>query len=157
MAAIEINLSNPHLWILSFPPEFNVASYTFMVEESIRLNPDRVPYGVIMDMRFCGSGGMSTKARQEAANVMKQHADWFSDLIVCSVRVTPNPILRGALTVYDWISPSSWPRKAASSGEVAEAWARSRLAAAGIRCAPEQVWRESSEFSVAPSSQSKQG
>jgi len=155
LAAIEINASNPHLWILRYSEDVDVASYLAMVEESIHLNPQRIPYGVIMDMRLANSSGMSSKARQEVAAVMKQHESWFAEVVVCSVRVTPNPIVRGALTVYDWISPSKWPRKSVSNGQLAEAWARSRLAAAGISCAPEPVWCEPKEPLIAPSSKSE--
>jgi hypothetical protein len=153
LATIEINSSNLHLWVLKFPENVEITSYTAMVEESIRRNPSGLRYAVLMDMRL--SKAIPKKARQEAADLMKQHSDWFSEVVVCTVRVTPNPVLRGALTVYDWFAPSSWPRKAVSSGVVAEAWARSKLAAAGISCAPEPVWREQSESLAAPSSQSK--
>ena len=113
-----------------------------MVEDSIARNPENHRFGVIMDMRLASPLSGSSEARKDAAAVMAEHGEWFREAVVCSVRVTPDPVVRGVLTVYDWLSPATWPRRSVSDGSLAEVWARSKLAAEGIACAPDAVWRD---------------
>lgn len=127
---------------MRYPQQADIRDYREAVLDSMARNPSKIHYGVIMDMRSVGASSLSSKGRQEAALLMKEHDAWFREVVVCSVRVTLNPIMRGALTVYDWISPAHWPRKSFSAGSLAETWARDRLAAAGIECPPKPVWQE---------------
>ncbi len=142
LAAIEIDSRNPHLWLVRYPVVWTARDYEALVEESVARNPDKLRHAVVMDMRESTAKGATTSARTQAAAVMKAHEEYLTEVLVCAVRVTPNPILRGSITVYDWLSPAKWPRKCVSNGLLAEAWARSKLAAAGISCAPEPVWRD---------------
>ena len=127
---------------MRYPEHTTSGDYRDMVEDSIARNSEKVRFGVIMDMRLASPLGGSSEARRDAAAVMAEHRDWFREVLVCSIRVTPNPIVRGVLTVYDWLSPASWPRRSVSDGRLAEVWARGKLAAEGIACAPDGVWRD---------------
>ncbi len=157
LAGIEIDSRNPHLWLIRYPVSWTANDYEELVEESIRLNPEKIRHAVVMDMRDSTAKGATNSARTQAAAVMKTHEVWLTEVLVCAVRVTPNPILRGSITVYDWLSPAKWPRKSVSNGLLAEAWARSKLAAAGISCAPEPVWCDVSNARARPSAQGDQG
>ncbi len=142
MAKIEIDSRNPHLWLVRYPVVWGASDYEELVEESVARNPEKTRHAVIMDMRDSTAKGATNSARAQAAAVMKSHEEYLAEVLVCAVRVTPNPILRGSITVYDWLSPAKWPRKVVANGLLAEAWARSKLAAAGLSCAPEPVWRD---------------
>ncbi len=142
MAAIEIDSTNPHLWLMRYSAHVAAEDYRDMVLESRAKNPSKLRYAVIMDMRAASATGASSENRKLAAAIMEEHVDWLRDVVVCTVRVTPNAILRGALTVYDWITPVQWPRKSVARGDLAENWARDRLADVGIACAPAKVWRD---------------
>lgn len=142
MTAIFIDSSNPRLLFMRYPQDTRIEYYVASVEELFERNPDQQKFAILMDMRDARALIATAQARKEAAAVMEQHKDWFTEALVCTARVASDPVLRGELTVYDFHAPGPWPRKSFSSGPIAESWVRGRLEAAGVPCDATAVWRE---------------
>ena len=143
MAANILDSSNPRLWLVRYPKGSGVSEYVASVEAMIERKTDTSKFAVLFDMRDAMALRATTaKARKQASALLEQHKERFADLLVCAARVTEDPILRGVLTVYDFMAPAAWERKSFSSGRVAEAWARDRLKRAGVECPAASVWIE---------------
>jgi hypothetical protein len=142
VALFEIDVTNSRLWLIAFPEQFDAADYRDLVTRSIALNPNNERFAVLLDMRHVNALASAGRAkREDMSDALTRQMEWYKKTLVASVRVTPDVVTRGMLSVYDWITPTPWPRKVFTSGEVAEAWARQQLSLEGIACDETPVWQ----------------
>ncbi len=78
------------------------------------------------------AGHLPARQRRMQAEWLKTHRSMLQRYSVGSAFVMPSPIVRGALTAILWITDMPGPHTVVESRELAEAWAREQLRAAGL-------------------------
>ena len=139
LAGIEIQNSDGLIWILLFPEVFRIGDFRQLFVDLRRLNPELRSHAVLADMSAINPLTVSAASRNEAAEVLQENAD-YALTCLCEGRVAPNPIIRGMLTVFDWLAPKPWSINNLSSGEAAELWLRGHLAKLGFVVPVQSVW-----------------
>lgn len=74
----------------------------------------------------------TAEVRREASEIIKGQMDFFSEYILCEVRICGGPVMRSLATIFDWVTRLPWQTKNVVSGEVGEHWARTQLQKAGL-------------------------
>lgn len=142
MAEISIDATNPRLWLMRTDRDTGVDEFIATVEATMADPSRHRRFALIIDMRKSQSKSLSSEARKRASEFIKEHEEWLSQYMICVARVSPDPIVRGILTVYDFFTPGRWSRKTFQNGALAEEWARKQLEGAGVECPPDVVWKE---------------
>lgn len=142
MSGIEVDNANSRIWLIRYPPTFNVGDFRQLFVDVRRLNPDRYKHTVLIDFGQTDPRSATGPIRREAAEVIKEHMDFLTETTVAEARVAPNPVVRGVLTVFDWVQPKPWGINNLNSGPTAEHWLRAQLVRHGIEVPAQPVWRE---------------
>ncbi|HMR06281.1 MAG TPA: hypothetical protein PKA88_10890 [Polyangiaceae bacterium] len=69
--------------------------------------------------------------RRAAAEVFAEHKATLLAATLCEARVAANPISRGVLTAFDWMTGPKWACKNFGDYAAAEAWVRTMLRTVG--------------------------
>lgn len=141
MGMIELVDHSP-IWIVRYPPKLTIEAYRDLLDEFRRQCQPGQKYALIIDFSSYNPVGASTSLRNQVTDVIREQMDFFEQFMLCEVRICPNPILRGILTVFDFVTNLPWPCSNASTGHVAELWARNQLAKANIAAPKGEVWSE---------------
>lgn len=140
LPGVEIQNSDSLIWILRYPAVFRIGDFRQLFIDLKRLNPECRKHAVLVDMSAINPLTVSAASRREAAEVLNEHADFLAMTCLCEGRVAPNPIIRGMLTVFDWLAPKPWTINNLFSGEAAELWLRGHLAKLGFVVPVQSVW-----------------
>lgn len=140
LAGIDIEHSDGLIWVLRYPDTFRLGDFRQLFLDVKRLNPTRKRHAVLIDFRKMNPLSMSPEARRESAEVFQEHGDYLEATCIAEARVAPNPVIRGILTVFDWLGPKPWPINSLHSGETAELWLQGQLVKSGYTVPGEAVW-----------------
>ncbi len=140
VGGIEIDTSNGFIWLLRFPETFRIEEYRQHFVDLRALNPEGQKIATIVDLRAMNPilGGIAV--HREAARIMRANFSFLRETVVADVRVVPNPVTRGVLTVFDWLSAQPWAVNTVSSGPAAERWVRAQIEGAGYSAPAAPVW-----------------
>ena len=105
-----------------------------------RLNPERYKHAVLIDVSAMNPMSATADIRREAAVVMEENMEHLVATTVAEARVATNPLIRGMLTVFDWVQPKAWLINNVNTGPAAEFWLRSQLERSGIEVPEIPVW-----------------
>ncbi len=100
------------------------------------------PWAVLVDLRFINPAVAGRQGRESVSKLILENAEFLGQVTVAEARVVSGPIMRGILTVLDWVTPRSWPVRNFGNGVLAENWLRSELEAAGMETTAARVWDE---------------
>jgi hypothetical protein len=142
VGGIEIFNADSRIWLLRYPERFVADDFVELFAQARALNPDRYKHAVLVDFRRTSAFSTTPAMRQEAAQALEDNMDFLRETTVAEARVTPNPLTRGMLTVFDWLSPKPWRINNLVSGPTAELWLRGQLERAGIEVPADSVWIE---------------
>lgn len=140
VSEIIVDVSQPPFCLIRHPQQHRAEDFEALFERLKDIVADGSRWAVLVDLRKTAPIGGSERAFA-SAEILK-NLDFIEKLTVCEARVTSGPLMRGVLTVLDWVTPRSWPIKNFGSGVVAEDWLRGRLVAEGIPVPDERVWVE---------------
>ncbi len=139
MERIEI-IENESIWVVRYPAAPTIETYLTYLDE-FRAKIERGQrVALIIDFTHYNPVGASAELRDQVSMVMKEQMDFFDNHMVCEVRVCSNPMVRGILTVFDFVTNLPWPCNNVSTGYVAELWARSLLSREGLPAPKGEVW-----------------
>ncbi|MFW5876087.1 MAG: hypothetical protein ACOCXM_05075 [Myxococcota bacterium] len=62
------------------------------------------------------------KVRKEVADLFAEHREILLECTLAEARVVVNPLSRGVLTAFDWLTGHKWPTRNFATFEQAEAW-----------------------------------
>jgi hypothetical protein len=140
MSGIEIDKSNSRIWLLRYPETFRLGDFRQLFVDVQRLNPERYKHTVLIDMSRIQPLSATAEIRREAAEVVAANMEHLVATTVAEARVAPNPLIRGMLTVFDWLQPKPWGINNVVTGPAAELWLRSQLERSGIEVPVAPVW-----------------
>lgn len=140
MGGIEIDKTNSRIWLLRYPDTFRVGDFRQLFVDVKRLNPDCYKHAVLIDLRRMNPLSATADIRREAAEVLQENMEHLEATTVAEARVAPNPLVRGMLTVFDWLQPKAWAINNVVTGPAAELWLRAQLQRAGIEVPSTPVW-----------------
>lgn len=95
---------------------------------------ERGKHAIIVDFSKGGPMTHSATIRKAAASEVDARLSYFRSHLVAEARVVPNPLVRGALTAFDWMVSAkfSHPRRNMARYGEAELWISTNLAEAGM-------------------------
>lgn len=139
VSEIFIDISRPPFCIIRHPTDFTPDDFQQLFA-SLRekLAKDR-EYAVVVDLRLTSPSMGGSENREAASAAILENVDFLKDITICEARLVSGPMVRGILTVLDWITPRPWPVRNFGNATVAENWSRSRLDVAGIELPVERV------------------
>ena len=140
MGGIEIDETNSRIWLLQYPDTFQIGDFRQLFVDVQRMNPENYKHTVLVDMSRINPLSMTSEIRREAAEVVEANMDHLKATTVAEARVAPNPLIRGMLTVFDWLQPKPWGLNNSATGPAAELWLRSQLQRSGIEVPLTPVW-----------------
>ncbi len=141
MARIELVDHSP-IWIVRYPSLPTIKAYRDLLDEFRKHCQPGQKYALIIDLANFNPIGANTALRNQVTDVIREQMDFFEQFMLCEVRICPNPVMRGILTVFDFVTNLPWPCSNESTGHVAELWARNQLAKANIPAPKGEVWSE---------------
>ena len=129
-----LDLAFSPIIVVRYPVYFSLSAYRRFLEEFVASVPDTQRIAIWTDLRSVDLASGNAKARKDGYALLCEHLEYFRKVVVCEGRFTSNPIIRAAVTVFDWAYPLPWPNRTFRSGVVAENWARLQLRKEGIDC-----------------------
>jgi hypothetical protein len=141
MARIELVDHSP-IWIVRYPSQPTIEAYRDLLDEFRKHCQPGQKYALIIDLAHFNPIGANTALRNQVTDVIREQMGFFEQFMLCEVRICPNPVMRGILTVFDFVTNLPWPCSNESTGHVAELWARNQLAKANIPAPKGEVWSE---------------
>lgn len=142
MSAITVDISRPPFCVIRHPQEHNQDDFERLFVQLRAELPRDTKWAVIVDLREMSANMGGPEVREAASKVILENVDFLKDITCAEARVAGGPLVRGILTVLDWVTPRPWPIRVFGNGEVAENWLRDRLQADGIEPPDERVWDE---------------
>tara|TARA_R110002096_G_scaffold350395_2_gene543459 strand:- start:31754 stop:32224 length:471 start_codon:yes stop_codon:yes gene_type:complete len=140
LSEITVDVSQPPFCVIRHPQEHREEDFEDLFVRLRKIIPGGSKWAVLVDLQH--TSALRGSDREFTSAAILKNLDFIEGLMLCEARVAPRPLMRGALTVLDWITPRSWPIKNFRSGIVAEDWLRTRLAAAGISAPEQRIWVE---------------
>ena len=128
------------IWIVRYSSGLTIEDYRDYLDEFRSLSKPGQRLALIADFTYYNPIGASAALRGKIAETLEGQMSFFEERMLCEVRVCSNPIMRGIITVFDYMTNLPWPCSNVSSGHVAELWARAQLAKAGIAAPTSEVW-----------------
>lgn len=115
---------------MSFHGALGVEDYRRALDELVRIfKAHPAPFIVLLDMRDFNPLKITAAMRKQAAEVWHDNRELYLRVIVAEARVLTNPLTRGILTAFDWLTGTGkWPCRQFATMSAAEAWLRSKLA-----------------------------
>lgn len=111
-------------------------NYRHHLEEVTRILQGRSsPIAILLDMREFNPLTVTAQMRKDAAALWHEHRQLMVRSIAAEARVISNPLVRGVMTAFDWLTstPDRWPCKQFAVVETAETWLREQLTEAEKR------------------------
>ncbi len=137
-----LDLSQPPFCIIRHPQEPTPEDFEALLLELRSRMILGEQWAVLADLRFINPAAAGKEGRESVSKLILENAEFLGQVTVAEARVVSGPIMRGILTVLDWITPRSWPVRNFGNGVLAENWLRTELEAAGIEPDATRVWEE---------------
>ena len=144
MSGIEIDKHNPQIWLLRYPETFQMGDFRQLFADVKRLNPQCYRHSVLIDLTRLRPFTATAEVRREAEDVIQENIEHITATVVAEARVVSNPLVRGMLTVFDWVQPKPWAINNSVTGPAAELWLRSQLRRFAINVPTSMVWTATS-------------
>ena len=142
--SIELDTRSSPMWVVRYPATFNIDMYRDYLSRFTEACQENERYGLLLDLRRFNPIFGDAKARQAAADELKTNMAFYQETIVCEARVVGNPVVRGILTVFDWMANMKWNVRNFRSGELAENWVRIQMQKSGLEVPSKRAWSMSS-------------
>ena len=115
---------------MTFHGALGVDDYRRTLDALIRIfNAHPAPFILLLDMREFNPLKITAAMRKQAAEVWHDNRELYLRVIVAEARVLTNPLTRGILTAFDWLTGTGkWPCRQFATMPAAETWLRSKLA-----------------------------
>jgi len=146
VSEITVDVSQPPFCVIRHPNQHHAEDFEELFERLKKMVPPGSRWAVLVDLERTAPVA-TAGVRDAVSEAILKNIDFISEFTVCEARVTSRPLMRGVLTVIDWVTPRPWPVKNFGSGVVAENWLRARLMAEGIAAPKQRVWDVASAVS----------
>ncbi len=133
MAQIVVDDSRAPLIRASFPESLTLDDYEVLFERYAEISRQHARLAWLIDFTRCNPVTMPAAIRQGAAKIFERHRAILTRVSVCESRIVQQPLARGILTAFDWLTPNKWPCGNFSSGSEAEEFCRQYMAREGLR------------------------
>lgn len=116
---------------VQFPKAVVAAGYQKLFEHYVQLCKRGGGIGWLIDFQAFDPVLAPAAVRRAAAEVFAEHKATLLAATLCEARVAANPISRGVLTAFDWVTGPKWACKNFGDYAAAEAWVRTMLRTVG--------------------------
>lgn len=140
MSEILVDISRPPFCIIRHPTEYKPESFEELFRNLREQLDPQLRYAVLVDLRHAQPSMGGSANREAASEAILKNVEFLRDMTVCEARLVSRPMVRGILTVLDWITPRPWPVRNFGNATVAEDWVRARMAAAAIEVPVERIF-----------------
>jgi hypothetical protein len=109
---------------MTFRGALTVEEYAEALNELVRIFTTHTPpFILLLDMREFNPLRVNAKMRQEGADIWHKNRDLWLRCALAEARVVVNPIARGMLTAFDWLTnKDKWPCRQFATMPEAEQW-----------------------------------
>lgn len=132
LGLIVVEDSRAPLIVVSYPDSIVLSDYEELFGCFARMARQHRRIAWLIDFSRFNPVTAPAAIRQGAARIFEQHRATLSQASVCEGRIVQNPLARGVLTAFDWLTPNKWPCANFSSSSEAEAFCRQHLAREGL-------------------------
>ena len=124
---IRIDDSRAPLVFVVYEREVDEGDYELAMARYRELSRQHSRIGYVIDFRRFDPVFASPIVRSKAARLFADNVAVLARSTVCEARVVANPISRGVLVAFDWITPPKWPTENVATMEEALAFVRRYL------------------------------
>lgn len=124
---IRIDDSCAPLVFVVYEREVDERDYVGAMARYRELSEQHARVGYVIDFRRFDPVFASPIMRSKAARVFADNVAVLARSTVCEARIVANPVSRGVLVAFDWITPPKWPTENVGTAEEALAFVRRYL------------------------------
>lgn len=146
VSGISVDLARPPFCVIRHPRVHNPEDFAKLFVDLRATLPRDIRWAVLIDLRDMSVNTGGAEVREAASAAILENVEFLKDITICEARVASG-VIRGVLTVLDWVTPRPWPVRVFGNGELAENWLRDRLAAEGIEAPAARIWDEQASAS----------
>jgi len=127
--SITVSSERAPLLVMTVRGALTVDEYAEALNELVRVFTTRTdgPFILLLDMREFNPFRVTPKMRQQGAEIWHRHRELWLRSSIAEARVVTNPIARGLLTAFDWLTTSKWPCRHFGTMSEAEKWLNGEL------------------------------
>jgi hypothetical protein len=128
LAQIVVDASRVPLIVVTYPDACTLEDYEQLFERYAALAKQHKRLAWLIDFSRHNPVTAPAALRQGAARIFEQHRATLTRVSVCESRIVQNPLARGVLIAFDWLTPNKWPCGNFASRAEAEAFCQKHLA-----------------------------
>lgn len=124
---IRIDDSRAPLIFVVYEREVAEEDYIGAMARYRELSREHPRLGYVIDFRRFDPVFASPVMRSKAARLFADNVAVLARSTVCEARIVANPVSRGVLVAFDWITPPKWPTENVGTADDALAFVRRYL------------------------------